>query len=337
MRGWSDSEEEGKPCVAIGAASLCQKRLLANEREMLRYNKCARSARTEPQLIWGDPTSAPHECMYKSFSSCTDKATKICHLCSAEPLCLRCYQSMPPSLFTCDDCKEEVCRRCLVRNPNTSGGDGLCQSCDCTVQLVGLVFGSVTFSAGDYDEEIFVKLCKAMRHYLPVKDERLSESCEASTHGLVDIPAKSALFENKSMSDADVGLKRLGETLIAVDDVRYTQASIAPTFSDGSPLQKLVDDLKNGLDIMRTPGLRLTVLRWPGRGLYSVDNRRLWCFKQFQEHVRARDGGIVRTSALLCELPISFARLAQEPEVDRMLKHYDGGRNECVRIRHSFP
>ena len=34
------------------------------------------------------------------------------------------------------------------------------------------------------------------------------------------------------------------------------------------------------MDLLQEPMLRLRVVLWPGRGLVSIDKRRLWCFKE---------------------------------------------------------
>ena len=45
------------------------------------------------------------------------------------------------------------------------------------------------------------------------------------------------------------------------------------------------------------------VALWPGRGLVSNDNRRLWCFKEHQKHVRQQGGGDVFCLAYVFQLP----------------------------------
>ena len=67
---------------------------------------------------------------------------------------------------------------------------------------------------------------------------------------------------------------------VRVDDILYTQKTCSEVFSDGSSLQDSVAGLDSGrVNPLREPKLRVTVARWPGRGLVSLDNRRVWCFK----------------------------------------------------------
>merc|ERR1712187_964713 len=73
--------------------------------------------------------------------------------------------------------------------------------------------------------------------------------------------------------------------LLPVRALKYTQQNIGPNFQDGRPLNQLVADLQSGkVDPARHLCLEV-VKRWE-RGeevLYSLDNRRLYCLKQFQD------------------------------------------------------
>ena len=72
--------------------------------------------------------------------------------------------------------------------------------------------------------------------------------------------------------------------------------------------------------------------RWPERGLVSIDNRRVWSLKEHQKHVRRRNGGDVYVSAWVFQLPDMFASLAQHPELERLMQHYDGGDGTHLRL-----
>ncbi len=71
-----------------------------------------------------------------------------------------------------------------------------------------------------------------------------------------------------------------------VNHVRYTQSSCSCVFRDGRSLEQSVADLVDGrVDALRDEWLTLDVVLLNGK-LYSVNNRRLYCLKQFQILVR---------------------------------------------------
>ena len=84
-------------------------------------------------------------------------------------------------------------------------------------------------------------------------------------------------------------LEWVGERLLDVDQLLYSQTSISQRFSDGRLLQNLIADPDFGrVDPLHCAALKLTVADWPGRGYVSLDNRRAWCLHQHQSHVRTR-------------------------------------------------
>merc|ERR1712008_134112 len=78
---------------------------------------------------------------------------------------------------------------------------------------------------------------------------------------------------------------RQGETfLVAVNDVYFTHSEISRRFGsgrhEGLPIETLVDDLARGA--VNSEDLELVAGRLNGR-LHSINNRRLWALRKFQE------------------------------------------------------
>lgn len=82
------------------------------------------------------------------------------------------------------------------------------------------------------------------------------------------------------------------ETTVPVQRLRYSQRSCKATFRDGKDLQDLMRDLKSGAaDPLKSKFLILDAVEQPchwepsGVGWFVIDNRRLYCLKQYQESV----------------------------------------------------
>ena len=113
---------------------------------------------------------------------------------------------------------------------------------------------------------------------------------------------------------------------VLVDDVSFTQENCGRKFKDGRSLEQLVAELHAGKhDPLRSEFLYLEALWKRDRNgthrLYSNDNRRLWCLKEFQ----SQSGKHVYMRIRLIKLPIEAQRL-----VDRFDPVYD---NQYIRIR----
>ena len=113
---------------------------------------------------------------------------------------------------------------------------------------------------------------------------------------------------------------------VLVDDVSFTQENCGRKFKDGRSLEQLVAELHAGKhDPLRSEFLCLEALWKRDRNgthrLYSNDNRRLWCLKEFQ----SQSGKHVYMRIRLIKLPIEAQRL-----VDRFDPVYD---NQYIRIR----
>eukprot|EP00933_Yihiella_yeosuensis_P022816 TRINITY_DN17889_c1_g1_i1.p1 TRINITY_DN17889_c1_g1~~TRINITY_DN17889_c1_g1_i1.p1 ORF type:complete len:329 (+),score=34.04 TRINITY_DN17889_c1_g1_i1:211-1197(+) len=69
----------------------------------------------------------------------------------------------------------------------------------------------------------------------------------------------------------------LCDDMMIPDDISYTQESVSSTFADNRSIYDTARDLNNGsLDITDLPFIR--VYKHAG-GWFSLDNRRLWCFR----------------------------------------------------------
>ena len=111
--------------------------------------------------------------------------------------------------------------------------------------------------------------------------------------------------------------------IIAVRGLRYTQRACRSSFRCGRPLQLLIAQLCEGqVSSLHAPFLRLEIIRKWERGrqlLFSNDNRRLYCLKQYQMHTQSN----VQIRAKVFEWHRAF---------DTFLRHKDT-RNSGRRIR----
>jgi len=81
------------------------------------------------------------------------------------------------------------------------------------------------------------------------------------------------------------GTVRAFERSIFVRDLRYTSDRLPARFCDGRRLDDLVADLRQGRIIASSaPCLRLDAVRFRGRS-YCLNNRRLWCLREYQRQV----------------------------------------------------
>ena len=122
----------------------------------------------------------------------------------------------------------------------------------------------------------------------------------------------------------------LGIREVKVTDLLYSQTSISDHFQDGSPIHRLVADLKSGT--VHPLQLRpLRVIDWPGRGLVTLDHRRVWCLKRFQEQLRET----VHVKVDIYQLPGNLEHLFQIHPVlnELMRKYYTRGSGLRVNIR----
>ncbi|CAE8589779.1 unnamed protein product, partial [Polarella glacialis] len=68
--------------------------------------------------------------------------------------------------------------------------------------------------------------------------------------------------------------------------LRYSQKKCGSRFSDGRPIMETLEQLNTQrVDTLRAPWLKLSCVQRHD-GLYSIDNRRLWCLKRHRDHVQ---------------------------------------------------
>eukprot|EP00933_Yihiella_yeosuensis_P075015 TRINITY_DN84144_c0_g1_i1.p1 TRINITY_DN84144_c0_g1~~TRINITY_DN84144_c0_g1_i1.p1 ORF type:complete len:515 (+),score=81.19 TRINITY_DN84144_c0_g1_i1:47-1546(+) len=92
---------------------------------------------------------------------------------------------------------------------------------------------------------------------------------------------------------------------IQVDDVRFTHDTISSRFKDGQLVQSLVDKLRRGEVNLSTPGLSIDVVQFDGH-LWSLRNRRLFAFKEYQRQLRAESViGEEKVKVRICVLPLT--------------------------------
>lgn len=118
--------------------------------------------------------------------------------------------------------------------------------------LVSYVFGGQTFESGESEDDIFLKLGKALGAHINrqvVKLEPVEEITSQSTLGAIGLGVHTGSWE----------MKRLGEQVLLVDELSYTQRSMSRKFKDGGSLDQLVVDLNSShVDPLRCPTLWLT-------------------------------------------------------------------------------
>lgn len=110
--------------------------------------------------------------------------------------------------------------------------------------------------------------------------------------------------------DAEPQPVRIYERIAFVRDLRYTRDRLPARFGDGRRLEELLSELRdNRVVASSAPFLVLNVVRFKGR-LFCLDNRRLWCLRQFQSQA-SHD---VRVRVRVHELgPVGRKFLARRP------------------------
>lgn len=111
--------------------------------------------------------------------------------------------------------------------------------------------------------------------------------------------------------------------VVAVDELLYTQNGCSGKFSDGHTFDELIRQLLHGeVDPLYEKRLLLDVVQWGGK-LWSVDNRRLYCLRKYQEIVG-------RSWVVHCRVRVKAWCLL----LDRFWDHFDtttGGKSIAVR------
>ena len=164
-------------------------------------------------------------------------------------------------------------------------------------QIVGVTFMGICF---DNDPMTTDKILQFMSQMMAVKSE--------------EIPAPS-------------------EEILPVDQIVQTHASISKRFTDGRSFEDLIEGLNSErIDPMNSPFLKLDVVHWPGRGHFSLRNRRLCCLKLHQRHVHPK---VVKIRVRIFPLNAGFVQLMEaNPMYEAFMRAYDTrDRGRSVNIR----
>ncbi|CAF0846477.1 unnamed protein product [Adineta steineri] len=79
--------------------------------------------------------------------------------------------------------------------------------------------------------------------------------------------------------DDDINEKEEDDDVVYMNPhrIRYTQKSISPRFRNGQSIEQLRQDLEDGItNVDKVP--KINVIRTRSGNIWSLDNRRLWCF-----------------------------------------------------------
>lgn len=180
------------------------------------------------------------------------------------------------------------------------------------------------------------------------EDEIQVDLEEGDEDGVLILNAITTTMRSEHLSSLDevldyIKLKYAGQNAMRVKEekkvavvpvkmLRFTQKSCAPTFRGGKykhrPLQDFIDGLKAGEDNpIKDDWITLDVVKHVSTGnLWSLDNRRLYCLKKFQEHLDCLDPSGTGK-------PVEVAVNIYEwvPAHDKLLDHCDT-RNEGMDI-----
>ena len=123
------------------------------------------------------------------------------------------------------------------------------------------------------------------------------------------------------------------ENVVKVDDVRHTHDSISKKFACGKSFDELIGSLDRGrIDPLKDTFLKFEVVERLGQGLFSINNRRLFCLELHQEHVRR--SRLVMVRVRISMLQASFGELHRNPICEQFIRAYDSfdaGRGIMVR------
>lgn len=160
----------------------------------------------------------------------------------------------------------------------------------------------------------------AERYIIGVKFKGVASAHPETTEAILEIMRRSLEGEVKQEEPEANDLPKPYDKTIKVSKLRYTQEKMSNYFRDGKSLDALVDSLKSGQVSTSSAFLKLNVVHWPQKGYFSIDNRRLWCLKRFQESERERVCVAVRVFPLSKEF---VDHMTSHPKYLSFLRHYD--------------
>lgn len=116
--------------------------------------------------------------------------------------------------------------------------------------------------------------------------------------------------------------------VVPVRDVIFTQDSIGSTFADGRQFEELIKQLHNGeVDPLKRPFMCLEAVKFDGQ-IRSLDNRRLYCLKEYQKQVSHEVKVRLQVSTVQDKATLKF--------LQRCAPGCGGGSNVTVRRARPF-
>eukprot|EP00746_Dinoflagellata_sp_MGD_P066773 gnl/MRDRNA2_/MRDRNA2_276210_c0_seq1.p1 gnl/MRDRNA2_/MRDRNA2_276210_c0~~gnl/MRDRNA2_/MRDRNA2_276210_c0_seq1.p1 ORF type:complete len:208 (+),score=53.61 gnl/MRDRNA2_/MRDRNA2_276210_c0_seq1:43-624(+) len=138
-------------------------------------------------------------------------------------------------------------------------------------------------------EAVFIELLQHVDSTKPAKID-IASAIDLQGH---EVSVEDAFFQIKmsldgkalASNDAKLDAEEPIEAIIPCEEIFFTQSSCSRRFSDGRRLEDTISELVDGtIDPLKHPKFVLHVIKRDGK-LHSVDNRRLYCLKEFQKKV----------------------------------------------------
>ena len=87
--------------------------------------------------------------------------------------------------------------------------------------------------------------------------------------------SRSSCVKQEPIDDAWLSVGKSFETVANVDEIFQTHDAVSGQFGDGRSFADLINKLDAGtIQPLTAPFLKLDVVQWPGRELFSINNRR---------------------------------------------------------------
>jgi len=110
---------------------------------------------------------------------------------------------------------------------------------------------------------------------------------------------------------------------VKVDDVRFTHNDVRECFGDGRKLGELIDDLMSGVVSPLRDDFMVLECVWANKKWRSLNNRRLFCLKEFQK---------LSGKKVMCKIKVS--RVINDPVLNKFMRSNstkNGGASVVIR------
>lgn len=178
---------------------------------------------------------------------------------------------------------------------------------DMQLKLIREIFYTVAYVEDQFADQLFLrKAANAIGikgipvHLFALNQKKLRTRPQVgtTTGATLDQPRKRSRKRSPARHRKSPEAKRPKiMTRMPVDDVEFSQDSIAVRFSCGLRIRKLVTDLQEGKvdpeDVNEFPFMKLLAMKIDDR-IISRCNRRLWCLREVQRLERHRDPNYVQ-------------------------------------------